>query len=307
MTMTGSVDSRLLESLRWRCIGPPRGGRVVAAAGDPCDPMVFYFGAVGGGVWKTTDGGTYWEPVSDDYFNTAAVGALAVSESDPNVIYAGTGEACIRGNVTHGDGVYKSTDAGKTWKHVGLTDTRHIGRVRIHPTNPDLVYVAALGHAFGPNEERGVFRSKDGGETWEKVLYKSEKAGAIDLSLDASNPRIMYAAIWEALREPFRFTSGGTDSGLYKSTDGGDTWTDITCNQGLPEGTKGKIGVAASPAKPGRVWPSSRRRSEGCTDRRTAARPGSISTTTATCCSGRGITPTCTRTRRTPTRATCST
>ncbi len=252
--MTGSVDSRLLESLRWRCIGPPRGGRVVAAAGDPCDPMVFYFGAVGGGIWKTTDGGTYWEPVSDDYFNTAAVGALAVSDSDPNVVYAGTGEACIRGNVTHGDGVYKSTDAGKTWKHVGLSDTRHIGRVRIHPTNPDLVYVAALGHAFGPNEERGVFRSKDGGETWEKVLYKSEKAGAIDLSLDASNPRIMYAAVWEALREPFTFTSGGPDSGLYKSTDGGDTWTDITCNQGLPEGTKGKIGVAASPAKPGRVW-----------------------------------------------------
>jgi photosystem II stability/assembly factor-like uncharacterized protein len=227
---------------------------VVAAAGDPRDPMVFYFGAVGGGVWKTTDGGTYWEPVSDDYFNTAAVGAVAVSDSDPNVVYAGTGEACIRGNVTHGDGVYKSTDAGKTWKHVGLTDTRHISRIRIHPTNPDLVYVAALGHAFGPNEERGVFRSKDGGETWEKVLYKSEKAGAIDLSLDASNPRIMYAAVWEALREPFTFTSGGPDSGLYKSTDGGDTWTDITCNQGLPEGTKGKIGVAASPAKPGRVW-----------------------------------------------------
>ena len=175
--MTGSVDPRLLESLKWRCIGPPRGGRVVAAAGDPRDPMVFYFGAVGGGVWKTTDGGTYWEPVSDDYFNTAAVGALAVSESDPNVIYAGTGESCIRGNVTHGDGVYKSTDAGKTWKHVGLTDTRHIARVRVHPTNPDLVYVAALGHAFGSNEERGVFRSKDGGETWEKVLYKSDKAG----------------------------------------------------------------------------------------------------------------------------------
>ena len=254
MTMTGSVDPRLMESLRWRCIGPPRGGRVVAAAGDPCDPMVFYFGAVGGGVWKTTDGGTYWEPVSDDYFNTAAVGAVAVSDSDPNVVYAGTGEACIRGNVTHGDGVYRSTDAGKTWKHVGLEDTRHISRIRVHPADPDLVYVAALGHAFGPNEERGVFRSKDGGETWEKVLYKSEKAGAIDLSVDASNPRIMYAAVWEVLREPFTFTSGGPDSGLYKSTDGGDTWTDITCNQGLPEGTKGRIGVAASPARPGRVW-----------------------------------------------------
>ena len=282
MTMTGSVDPRLMESLRWRCIGPPRGGRVVAAAGDPCDPMVFYFGAVGGGVWKTTDGGTYWEPVSDDYFNTGAVGAVAVSDSDPNVVYAGTGEACIRGNVTHGDGVYRSTDAGKTWKHVGLEDTRHISRIRVHPTDPDLVYVAALGHAFGPNEERGVFRSKDGGETWEKVLYKSEKAGAIDLSLDASNPRIMYAAVWEALREPFSFTSGGPDSGLYKSTDGGDTWTDITCNRGLPDGVKGKIGVAASPAKPGRVWAIIEAEKRGCTARRTAARRGSTSTTTAT-------------------------
>ncbi len=254
MTMTGSVDPRLLESLKWRCIGPPRGGRVVAAAGDPCDPMVFYFGAVGGGVWKTSDGGAYWEPITDDYFNTAAVGTIAVADSDPNVLYAGTGESCIRGNVTHGDGVYGSTDAGKTWKRLGLSDTRHVARIRVHPKNPDLVYVAALGHAFGPNEERGVFRSKDGGDTWEKVLYKSDRAGAIDLSMDPSNPRIMYAAIWQALREPFRFTSGGPDSGIYKSVDGGDTWTEITDNKGLPSGTKGRIGVAVSPAMSGRVW-----------------------------------------------------
>ena len=254
MNKTNSIDSTLLGSLKWRCIGPPRGGRVVAAAGDPNDPMTFYFGAAGGGVWKTTDGGTFWEPISDDYFTTAAVGAIAVSDSDPNVVYAGTGEACIRGNVTHGDGVYKSTDAGKTWRNIGLTDTRHISRIRIHPSDPDLVYVAALGHAFGQNEERGIFRSKDGGDTWDKILYKSDRAGAADLSMDITNPRIMYAAIWQTLREPFNFTSGGPDSGLYKSSDGGDTWTDITDNSGLPDGTKGRIGVAVSPAKPGRVW-----------------------------------------------------
>jgi photosystem II stability/assembly factor-like uncharacterized protein len=226
----------------------------VAAAGDPSDPNVFYFGAVGGGVWKSVDGGTYWENVSDGYFRTASVGAIAVADSDPNVVYAGMGESCIRGNVTHGDGVYRSTDAGKSWKHLGLDDTRHIARVRVHPKDPDLVYVAALGHAFGPNEERGVFRSKDGGGTWERVLYKSENAGAADLSMDPNNPRTIFAAIWQARREPHTFTSGGPDSGLHRSTDGGDTWTDITSNRGLPAGPLGRIGVAVSPAKAGRVW-----------------------------------------------------
>ena len=248
------VDPALLASLHWRCIGPPRGGRVVAVAGHPTDAPVFYFGASGGGVWKTNDGGTYWENVSDGYFKTAAVGAVAVADSDPNVVYAGTGEACIRGNVSHGDGVYRSTDGGKTWANVGLEDTRHIARVRIHPQDPDLVYVAALGHAFGPNEERGVFRSTDGGDTWEKVLYRGEKAGAADLSMDPNNPRILYAAIWEALRQPWTFTSGGPESGLYRSTDGGDTWTEITDGQGLPKGQKGRIGVAVSPARTDRVW-----------------------------------------------------
>ena len=249
-----NIDPILLESMKWRCIGPPRGGRVVAAAGDPNDPMVFYFGAVGGGVWKTTDGGTYWEPITDNYFTTSAVGAIAVSDSDPNVIYAGTGEACIRGNVTHGDGVYKSTDAGKSWKNMGLNDSRHISRIRIHPKNPDIVYVAALGHAFGPNKERGIFKSTDGGSTWNQVLYKSDEAGAADLSMDITNPRILYAAIWQAKREPFNFTSGGPDSGIHKSTDGGDTWEDISSKPGLPDGIKGRIGIAVSPAKPGRVW-----------------------------------------------------
>ena len=244
----------LLHALEWRCIGPYRGGRVVAVAGDPVNAAVFYFGACAGGIWKTTDAGTYWENISDAYLPTAAVGAIAVADSDPNVIYVGMGECCIRGDVSHGDGVYRSTDAGKTWMHLGLADTRHIARVRIHPTNPDVVYVAALGHAYGPNNQRGVFRSADGGKTWDHILFRSDKAGAIDLSLDPHNPRILYAAIWEAQRTPWSLTSGGPDSSLYQSTDGGETWTELTNNPGLPAGLKGRIGVAVSPARPGRVW-----------------------------------------------------
>jgi len=243
-----------VHTMRWRCIGPHRGGRVVAVAGDPSDPAVFYFGACAGGVWKTTDGGQYWRNVSDGFFTTAAVGAIAVSESDPNVIYVGTGETCIRGNVSHGDGVYKSTDGGKTWTNVGLRDTRHIGKIRIHPQNPDIVYVAALGHAFGPNEERGVFRSTDGGKTWEKVLYRSPNTGAVDLSMDPNNPRILYATMWQARRTFWSLSSGGPECGIFKSTDGGDTWVDISRNEGLPKGILGKIGVAVSPAQPDRVY-----------------------------------------------------
>ena len=206
-----SISAELLGAVRWRCIGPPRGGRVVAVTGDPVNPMTFYFGACAGGVWKTTDGGTYWENVSDGFFNTASVGAIAVAPSDPNVIYAGMGESCIRGDVTYGDGVYKSTDGGQTWANVGLADTRHIARVRVHPANPDLVYVAALGHAYGPNGQRGVFRSKDGGGSWEHVLFRSENAGAVDLSLDPNNPRILYASIWQTQRTPWSLISGGPD------------------------------------------------------------------------------------------------
>jgi len=250
--MMASLD--LTTAPRWRMIGPHRGGRVVAVAGDPRDPMTFYFGGCAGGVWKTTDGGTYWDNISDGYFNTAAIGALAVSDSDPNVIYAGTGESTIRGNVSHGDGVYKSTDGGQTWANVGLGDTRHIAKIRVHPHNPDLVYVAALGHAWGPNPERGLYRSRDGGATWEHILFKSDRAGAIDLSLDPRNPRILYAAFWEAQRTPYSLSSGGPGSALYKSTDGGDTWIEITDKPGLPTGIKGKIGVAVSPAQTGRVW-----------------------------------------------------
>jgi photosystem II stability/assembly factor-like uncharacterized protein len=216
--------------------------------------MTFYFGACAGGVWKTTDGGTYWRNISDGYLTTASVGAIAVAESDPNVLYVGTGESCIRNNVSHGDGVYRSTDGGKSWQNVGLSETRHIGAIRIHPRSPDVVYVAALGHAFGPNPERGVFRTTDGGKNWERVLFKSERAGSHDISMDPNNPRVLYAAIWEAQRYPHTLVDGGPDSGLWRSSDGGDTWTDITRRPGLPGGVLGKIGVAVSPARPGRVW-----------------------------------------------------
>ncbi len=248
------VDANFLNALQWRLIGPFRGGRCVAVAGDPVNPLVFYHGATAGGVWKTYDGGTYWENVSDGFFNTSAVGAIAVSDSDPNVIYAGTGEACLRADASYGDGVYKSTDGGKTWANVGLENTRQIGRVRIHPNDPDTVYVAALGHEYGPNPERGVYRTRDGGKTWDLVLFKSDKAGAVDISMDPNNPRTLFAAIFEARRRPWNMQSGGPDSGLYKSTDGGDTWTDISENPGLPKGIKGRIGVAISPPRPNRVW-----------------------------------------------------
>ncbi|HEX5166607.1 MAG TPA: glycosyl hydrolase [Thermomicrobiales bacterium] len=254
MSTPNGAGASLLQSLKWRSIGPHRGGRVVAVAGDVSNRETFYMGACAGGVWKTTDGGVIWRNVSDGFFKTAAVGAIAVSESDPNVIYAGMGETAIRGNVSHGDGVYKSTDGGKSWQHMGLTETRHIGDIAIHPTNPDLVYVAALGHVWGPNEERGVYRSKDGGQSWEKILYKSERAGSHELAMDPNNPRIIYAAIWDAQRYPHALRSGGDDSGIWKTTDGGDTWTEITRNTGLPKGVLGKIGLAVSGARDNRVW-----------------------------------------------------
>ncbi|MET0623851.1 MAG: glycosyl hydrolase [Pyrinomonadaceae bacterium] len=250
-----SPARRPFAPLAYRQLGPFRGGRSAAVAGVASQPFVYYFGATGGGVWKTTDGGVTWEPLGEQTFKTGSVGAVAVSESDPNVVYVGMGEQTLRGNVSHGDGMYKSTDAGKTWKKLaGLDDTRHISRVRIHPRNPDVVYVAAIGHAFGPNEQRGVFRSKDGGRTWEKILYRGPQAGAIDLTFDPSNASVMYAALWQVIRRPWGFESGGPASGLFKTTDGGDTWVDMTRNTGLPRGVVGKIGVTASAAAPDRVW-----------------------------------------------------
>ncbi len=243
-----------LKDIKFRLIGPFRGGRSVAVAGVPSQPFVYYFGGTGGGVFKTTDGGARWEPISDTHFKTGSVGAIAVAASDPNVIYVGMGEGCIRGNAAHGDGVYKSLDAGKTWTHIGLADTQQIGRVRVHPRNPDIVWVAALGHMSGPNDDRGVFKSIDGGKTWRKVLFRNNKTGAIDLAVDPGNANVLYASLWEVMRKPWTLDSGGAGSGLFKSTDAGETWTEITRNQGLPKGIIGRIGVTVSPANPERVW-----------------------------------------------------
>ena len=245
-------DSTLYQAMEWRTIGPYRGGRATTVAGLRHDIFTYYMGTTGGGVWRTTDGGDSWHNISDSFFKTGSVGAIAVAESDPNVIYVGMGESPIRGVMTsHGDGVYKSTDAGKTWTHMGLDRTRHIAEVRIHPENPDLVYVAAQGAVHGPNPERGIYRSSDGGTTWELILHVDEDTGASDLSMDLNNPRILYAAMWNHRRYPWKIHSGGESSGVFKSTDGGDTWEELT--DGLPE-VMGKIGVAVSPANSERVW-----------------------------------------------------
>jgi len=247
-------DPALYQAMKWRNIGPFRGGRSVAVAGHPDQPYTFYFGATGGGVWKTEDGGITWYNISDSSFQWSSVGAIAVAPSDPNVIYVGMGESCLRGNISPGDGVYKSTDGGKTWQHVGLEKTHFIGKICVHPQNPDVVYVAAMGHVFGSNPERGVYRSTDGGKTWEKILYRNDRTGAIDLVIDPTNPRILYAALWEAYRNPWSLSSGGPGSGLFKSTDGGDTWEELTGHPGMPARPIGKIGVTVSPARPDRVW-----------------------------------------------------
>jgi photosystem II stability/assembly factor-like uncharacterized protein len=242
------------KGLQYRLVGPFRGGRVVAVSGVVGQDNTFYFGAVAGGIWKTTDGGLNWKPLFDKTKGASpSIGAIAVSESDPNVIYAGTGEACIRGNIVGGNGVYKSIDAGKTWKFVGLADTHAIGRLLVDPKNPDIAFVAALGHPFADNEERGIFRTRDGGKTWEKVLYKDAKSGGIDLSFDPTNSNIIFAALWQAERTPWSLDSGGPGSGLYKSIDGGTTWKQLK-GHGLPEGILGRIGVTVSGGNPNRVW-----------------------------------------------------
>lgn len=247
-------DASLFAALKWRSIGPNRGGRSLAVAGSPSRPNEYYFGAVGGGLWKTTDGGATWAPVTDGQIHSSSVGAVAVSPSNPDIVYLGMGEVQLRGNVMQGDGVYRSSDAGKSWKHVGLADTQAIGRIRIDPSNPDVAYVAALGHTYGPNAERGVFRTRDGGATWQKVLFRSDRAGAVDVCLDPRNPRVLYAAIWEVYRTPWLLWSGGEGSGLFKSTDAGDTWTELTRNPGLPKGIIGKTAVAVSGADSARVF-----------------------------------------------------
>jgi len=247
-----TLDENALKGMKWRQVGPFRGGRALAVAGVAGDPETYYFGSVGGGVWKTTNGGLTWAPMTD---KTAimSVGAIAVAPSDPNVIYVGTGESCWRGNISYGDGMYRSLDGGKTWTHIGLEDTRHIARIIVSPTNADVLFVAAMGHAYGPNETRGVFRSSDGGKTWQKILYKDNKTGAIDLTFDPSNSHILYAALYEAQRYPWTAISGGPGSGLYKSIDDGATWKRLE-GHGLPSGVLGRIGVSVSGADGNRVY-----------------------------------------------------
>lgn len=236
-----------LRAMEWREIGPFRGGRSAAVTGIPSDRETYYFGATGGGVWKTTNGGTAWANVSDGFFG-GSIGAVAVSEWDPNVLYVGGGEKTVRGNVSPGDGMWKSVDAGDTWVRAGLEDSQHISRIRIHPRNPDVAYAAVMGHLFGPNPQRGVFRTIDGGANWEKVLFVDEEVGAVDLAMDPTNPRILYASFWRVKRTPYSLESGGPGSGLYKSVDGGDNWTEISTNDGFPTGTLGIIGITVSPS-----------------------------------------------------------
>ncbi len=251
---TQTYPKKLYDALRWRSVGPARGGRSIAVAGSAERPNEYYFGATGGGLWKSTDGGNNWRPVTDGQITSASVGAVQVCEADPDVVYIGTGETQIRGNIQQGDGLYKSTDAGRTWKHMGLRETQNIARIRIHPTDCNTVWVAAFGVHSMPNEDRGVYKSTNGGVSWRKVLYRDERTGAVDISVDPNNPAVMYAALWEAWRKSWGMSSGGPGGGLFKSTDFGETWTEITRNEGLPQGMIGKIGVAVSPPAPWRVW-----------------------------------------------------
>jgi photosystem II stability/assembly factor-like uncharacterized protein len=248
-----NFDEKYYNALKYRCIGPHRGGRSATVTGIPDNPMTYYFGGTGGGVWKTTNGGQTWENISDGFFG-GSIGAVAVSTWDPNVIYIGGGEKTVRGNVSHGYGMWKSTDAGKSWVNIGLKDSRHITRIRIHPKNPDVVFAAVLGHLFGPNEERGIYRSVDGGKSWKRILFINSEVGAVDIEMDPSNSRILFASMWRVKRTPYSLESGGEGSGIWKSVNGGDTWDEITGNEGLPKGMVGINCVTVSAADPKRIW-----------------------------------------------------
>src|SRR5258708_31979345 len=247
-------DPQLFRELRLRLIGPPRGGRVLAVTGVRGQPEIFYFGSVGGGVWKTNDAGRTWNPIFDSQA-VASIGAIAVARSDSNLIYVGSGEADMRSSISYGNGMYKSADGGKTWTRIGLEDSRQIGRILVDPRDPKRVFVAALGHAYGPNEERGVFRSNDGGKSWKKVLFHDENTGAMDLAFEPGNPKTIYAALWQTRRPPWSIypPSNGPGSGLYRSNDGGDHWEHVS-GQGLPSDGLGRIGIAFAPSNPQRIY-----------------------------------------------------
>ncbi len=249
-----AFPAELLENLRWENIGPARGGRSTAVAGSDARPFEYYFGATGGGLWKSTDAGTTWQPVTDHQIGSSSVGAVQVCAADPDVVYIGTGETQLRGNLQQGDGVYRSDDAGETWTHLGLEEAQNFSRIRIHPTDCSTAWVAAFGKHSAPNAERGVYKTTDGGRTWRRVLYRDDRTGAVDISMEPGNPDVLYAALWEAWRKSWGMSSGGPGSGLFKSVDGGETWNEITRAPGMPEGVVGKIGVAVSPADPDRVW-----------------------------------------------------
>jgi photosystem II stability/assembly factor-like uncharacterized protein len=249
-----SFDTAFFRGLSYRNVGPARGGRSIAVAGTSARPFEYYFGATGGGLWKTTDGGTTWAPVSDGSFGSSSVGAIGQCEANPDIVYVGMGEVALRGNIMQGDGAYRTSDGGLTWRHIGLRDSHAIGRIRVHPTNCDVAWAAVLGHPYGPNAERGVFRTTDGGTTWERVLHRGTRSGAVDLAVDPSDPGTLYAGFWQVQRTPWSLESGGPGSGLFKSTDGGTNWTELTKNTGLPGGIWGKVGVTVSGADPNRVW-----------------------------------------------------
>ena len=245
---TTDADSIFLAKTKYRLIGPWRGGRSAAAVGSYKNRNTFYFGATGGGVWKTSDAGSNWKNISDKYFGSS-IGAVAVAPSDENILYVGEGENTMRGNVSEGlNGMWRSDDAGRTWKNIGLKEGRHIIRIVIHPRDPNTVWAAVMGHLFGPNEERGVYKSTDGGKTWKRTLFVNNQTGASDLVMEPGNPGVLYAGTWRVIRTPYSLESGGAGSGLWKSIDGGETWTNITAKKGLPKGVWGIVGVAVAPS-----------------------------------------------------------
>src|SRR4030095_3776795 len=249
-----NTDSQLLSKVKYRLVGPWRGGRSGAVTGSFKSKNTFYFGATGGGVWKTTDGGSNWKNISDKYFGSS-IGAVAVAPSDESIIYVGEGENTMRGNVSEGlGGIWRTEDGGRTWQSKGLKDGRHIIRILIHPRNPDIVWAAVMGHLFGPNEERGVYKTIDGGKTWKKVLYVNNQTGCSDLVMEPGNPTTLYAGMWRVIRTPYSLESGGEGSGLYKSIDGGETWTNLTTKRGMPKGTWGIVGVAVAPSNTDKIY-----------------------------------------------------